>query len=116
MEYVLAFVLGTVVSFAVLMVAVPIAQKIGDFALPPMGERAAMLAAIAAGVNLIDVALRPFSPIVAWVLGVIVFWVLMVKWFQVDFLGAVVIVVITWVVRVVLMGLLLAAFAMAMSV
>lgn len=115
MEYVLAFVLGTVVSFVVLMLAIPIAQKFGDFALPPMGERAAKLAAIAAGVNLIDIALRPFSPIAAWVLGVIVFWVLMVKWFQVDFLGAVVIVVITWVVRIVLMGSLLAAFAVATS-
>ena len=40
-----------------------------------------------------------------------VFWVAMVKVFGLDFFGAVVIVLISWVVRIFLMGLVLSAVA-----
>ena len=103
MKYLLVFVLGTIISWVALNVVIPIAQKLGDFSMPPWREMAWKLAVIAAAGNLVTIILDPVNVFLSWVVGVIVFWTFMVKWFQVDFFGGFMIVVVSWVLQIVLM-------------
>lgn len=109
--YVLSFLVATIITWVILLIVVPIAQKLADFGMPPWPEALWKLAVISGGVNLVSLALDPIHWLLAIVASAIVFWVLMVKWFQVDFFGAVIIVAIGWIVRSVLMIYLLGALA-----
>ena len=109
MIHVLAILLGTIVSWVTLLIVVPIARKLADFAWPPWPEALWKLAVIALAGNVITVALDPVNALLSWAVGGVVFWVLMVKWFEIDLFGAIVIVFVSWIVRVVLMVHLLGA-------
>jgi hypothetical protein len=111
MVYVLAFLIGTLVSWVMLLIVVPIARKLADFSMPPWPETLWRLAIVAAAVNLVTIALDPVNAIVSWVAGAIVFFTLMVKWFDVDLFGAVIIVVVSWFARMLILGAVMAAVA-----
>lgn len=106
MQYVLELLLGTLTSWVSLLVIIPIAQRLADFSMPPWPEALAKLAAVALGTNVIAAALDPLHWILGSLAAVVVFWTLMVKWFDVDLFGAAVIVVTSWVARLVVAGLL----------
>ncbi|GAH67003.1 unnamed protein product, partial [marine sediment metagenome] len=86
-------------SWVSLLIIVPIARKLADFAFPPWPEALWKLAVIALACNVVAVALDPVHFILSLVAGAVVFFTLMVKWFEIDFFGAIMIVIVSWVVR-----------------
>jgi hypothetical protein len=98
-------VLGTVIQWVTLMLVIPISRKLADFSFPPLGEAMLKLAAVSFVVVLIRLLLS-FVPVpyLDWLVSGIAFWILMAKWFDVDMFGAVVIVVVSLVIRLLLMG------------
>ncbi len=94
-----AFFFGTFISWVTLLVVLPIAQKLADFGLPGWRDLLWQVAILAAATNLVYVALMPIHFALAWLSSLVVFWVLMVKWFRVDLFGAVVIMVVHFVLR-----------------
>ncbi len=115
MEYVLVFLIGTVITWVSLIIIIPIAQKLAEFSMPPWPETLWKLAVVAAAGNIISVALDPLHHLLSWAVGFVVFWALMVKWFDVDLFGAVIIVVVSWFLRLVLVGLFLGALGLALT-
>lgn len=104
--YVLLFLIGTLLSWVSLLVVVPIAQKIAEFSFPPWDESAWKLLIVASATSLVSTAVGAFSTYLSWLVGAAVFWILMVKWFDVDMFGAV---AIAFVTRMFNVALLLAA-------
>ena len=111
MFYVLVFLIGTIITWVTLLIVIPIAQKLADFGFPPWPETLWKLAVIAAGVNAASVALDPVHWLLATLVSAIVFFTFMVKWFQIDFFGAMIIVVVSLIVRSVLMIFAMGALA-----
>lgn len=101
--------IGSLVTWVTLMIVVPIAGRLAEFSFPGWGTAAWQLAVVALVTNAATAALQPVSGLLGTIVGLIVFWGLMVKWFEVNLLGAVLIVVISWVVRFFLFAFLLAA-------
>jgi len=95
-----AFLVGTVISWITLLIVIPIAQKLADFGMPPLPQMLWMLAVVALAGNGVSTVLAFVSPFLGMVGGFVVFWTLMWKWFDLDLWGAVIIVLVTWVVRV----------------
>ncbi|NQU76214.1 MAG: hypothetical protein HQ546_07880 [Planctomycetes bacterium] len=108
MEYVLFFAVGTTISWLLLLIIVPIAQRLADFSLPPWPETLWKLAVVASVGNVVAIVLDPINWFVSLIAGAIVFFVLMVKWFSVDMFGAIVIIVVSWVLRTWLSSLIMA--------
>ncbi len=104
----LTFLIGTALSWVMLLIIIPIARKLADFSMPPWSQALWKLAVVAAVVNAIEIGLDPVNGWLSWIVSAIAFWVLMVKWFDVDFFGAVIIVVVTAVVRTLVITLLMA--------
>ena len=113
MAIVAAILVGTVISWITLLIVIPIAQKLADFGMPPLPQMLWMLAVVAVASNGASTFLALVNPFLGLVGGFIVFWTLMWKWFDLDLWGAVIIVVVSWVIRMFLltavMGLLFAA-------
>ena len=109
MSYAIAFLAGTFITWVILLIVVPIAQKLADFGMPPWPETLWKLAVVAAAYVAVTVALNPVHGFVSEIGGAIVFFFLMVKWFQIDFFGAVIIVVVSGFVRFLLVGVTIAA-------
>jgi len=107
MHFVVAFLAGTLVTWVILLIVLPLAQKLADFGLPEWPQLLWQVAVVAAIVNAVSVGLQPVSSVLALLATAIVFWVMMVKWFGVDFFGAVVIVAINMIVRMVIFVLLI---------
>ena len=98
MDYIAAFLLGTLVSWVSLLVVLPLAQKFAEFGLPGWRQLLWQVALVAAIVNAVSVGLGPVNGILAWIASSVVFWILMVKWFAVDLFGAVIIVVVNMII------------------
>ena len=111
MFYVLAFLIGTIITWVILLIVVPIAQKLANFGMPPWPETLWKLAVISGGVNLVSLVLDPVHWLVGVIVSGIVFFTLMVKWFQVDLFGGIIIVLVGWIVRNVLMMFVLGSLA-----
>ncbi len=113
MIYVTTFLVGTFVSWVGLLIVIPIAQKLADFSMPEWSERLWKLAIVAAAGSAISVALDPVNVWLSLIAGGIVFWVLMVKWFQIDIFGALIIMLVTtmvkWIFGAILLGILASA-------
>jgi hypothetical protein len=98
MDFIGTFLIWTFISWVTLLVVIPIAQRLADFAMPPLGQLLWTLAVVAAVTNAVTLGLTLVNPFLGWLAGIIVFFVFMVKWFQIDFFGGVIIVVVSWVV------------------
>ena len=107
----LSFGIGTVLAWITLVITVAVGQKVADLSVPPWPETLWKLAVVVAAANAIAVALEPIHSIVGSVASLIVFWWLMVRWFDVTFLGAIILVLISWGIRTALLLLLLGALA-----
>ena len=102
MYYALVFLLGTLISWVSLIIIIPIAQKMAEFSMPPWSETLWKLAAVSAAGNLVSLFIGPYSALGSWAVGGVVFWFLMWRWFDMDVFGAIVVTVISWVVRAIL--------------
>ena len=98
----LMFLIMTLISWVSLLIVIPISQKLADFSMPPWPEALWKLAVVAASGNLLAIVLDPVNVVLSWIAGFVVLWILMVKWFHADFLGAVVVVLLSWIFRIVL--------------
>lgn len=108
-----AVLIGTLGMWITLLVVVPIAGRIASFSFPGWGPALWKLGVIALAVNVLSAIIGEFNGTLAWIAAVVVFWVLMVKWFDVDLLGAVVIVAVSWLVRMFVTATIIAAIASA---
>ncbi len=104
-----ALAISIAVEWVVLMVVLPIAQRLADFALPDLVERSWKLLVIIVASTLAAMFLGAINPLVGMIASVAVFWIGMVKVFDVDMFGAVIIVVIRWLVNWLLVGALVVA-------
>ncbi len=94
----IAIIIESFLSWAVLMIVIPVASRIARFSFPGLKESAWKLAVVVLATNLIAFALSPVIGMWAAIVNVVIFWTAMVKWFDVDFIGAVVIVVVNFFV------------------
>ena len=97
--------IGTIGTWLIFMIVIPVARSIAEFSMPPWRETAWKLAVIAVAVNVLSMFLDPVNGFLSFLVCSGLFWGAMVKWFDVDFFGAAVIVMVSWGVRLVLMGL-----------
>ena len=107
MEFIVGFAIGSVISWILLLIVVPIAQRLADFGLPPWPEMLWKLGVVVVAANAASEALGMVHFFLAWIGGAVVFWVFMVKWFEVDFFGAFIIIAVTVIVRAWLVFLLM---------
>ena len=113
MEYIQHFVIASLISWVSLLIIIPIARKVADFSMPPWPETLWKLAVIAAAGNGVAVVLDPLNTFLSWAVGIFVFFGLLYKLFDVDFFGALVIVVVSWLVRVFLLAALIGVISSA---
>ena len=100
MEFVLTLVIGVPLNWAALMLVIPLAARIAGFSFPGIKEAALKLAVVVLVTNVIALTLAPAIGIGASVINLVIFWTAMVKWFDVDLMGAVVIVVLSYLVNI----------------
>lgn len=109
------WLVGTAVSYVTLLIVIPIARSIAQFSFPAWSEALWKLAVVAAVTNLISVLMDPFTGgIVAAIVSGVIFFFLMWKWFDIDFFGGVVIVLVSWVIRWIIAIFVFAALMTAM--
>ncbi len=89
--FLVTFLVMAVVNWVLLMIVVPIAQRLTDGTMLLWGEAWWKLAVVAATITVISVFLRPFG-FVGWIAEGAVLWLLMWKWFDTEWLGVVIIV------------------------
>ncbi len=112
MTVLLALLVGSAVEWLILCVVVPLAQRLADFSLPPPLEMAWKLLIIVLAANLISygVGAGLGSSFVGNIAALTVFWVGMVKVFEVDAFGAMIIIVVRFIVQMFLVGAIVALF------
>ena len=115
MDILLALFIGFAIQWVALVILIIIGQNLADLDVPPFPEMLWKTAVIVAASSVVTTVLDLAHPIVGWLGGLVIFWILMVKWFKVDLFGAVVLVVLSFVLRIFLLGLVLAALGAAMS-
>ena len=113
--FLLSFVIATAISWVLLLIIIPIAQKVSQFSMPPWGEALWKLAVVAAASNAAAVAANPLHWFLGTVAGAVVFFVLMHKWFDVDLFDAIVITAVSWIVRQVVFMALIGAVQSALA-
>jgi len=105
MEIALLMAAGLLFSWLSLVILIAIGQNIADLSVPPWPETLWKLAVIAIIPEIIILSV-PLHAILVNLIVMVVFWTLMVKWFQVDFLGAVILVVLSWFIRLAMLAAL----------
>jgi hypothetical protein len=94
-----AFLLVVLVSWVTLIVALPVAQLLTKFSLPPWGETLWKLAVVAIALSIVSVGLLvwigSFGMLIDPFVGFVVLWVFMYKWFDAGFLDVLVICIIS---------------------
>jgi hypothetical protein len=93
--------MGTGIEWLVLLLVIPIAQKLADFSMPGLVEMLWKLFVIVLAKNLvIAVAALAVGSFAGGLVGLAVFWIGMVKVFEVDFFGAIIIIVVSWLLQI----------------
>jgi len=108
-EYVALWLIGSLILWLLLLLALLIASRIADFSLPPVGAFLGKAAIVAAGVTGAAVGLDVVSGFVSWIVAMALFFGLLIKLFDMDLWGAVAVVIATWVLsRLAYFGLIAA--------
>jgi len=107
MEYVVVLLIESFLTWIMLLIVIPISQKLADFSMPSWGEVAWKLAVTSLAMNAatMPVALL-IHPMLSWPVGMIVLWALLAKWLDVDGFGMWIIVGVSFVVRNFVIGYL----------
>ncbi|MBU0717722.1 MAG: hypothetical protein KJ749_05685 [Planctomycetes bacterium] len=110
MEMLIGLGVGSGIEWVVLLIVIPIAQRLADFSMPGTVEMAWKLLIIVLLKNLISLGVGEVAGgLVGSLAGAIVFWVGLWKVFDLDFFGAVIIVVVSWFVQWFLIGAIVGA-------
>ena len=112
MTALLALLIGSAVEWLILCAVVPLAQRLADFSLPPPLEMAWKLFLIVLATNLVSygVGTGLGVPLLGSIVGLVVFWAGIVKVFEVDLFGAVIIIVVRFFVNMFLIAAIVALF------
>ncbi len=110
---ILSLVLGTVVTWIILVIVVPISQKLSDFSFPPWSEALWKLAVVSAAITAAGIAGDQANWFVGFAASFLVLFILMYKWFDVDFRGVIIICVASAILSR-LMAFLLMVLALKM--
>ncbi|MHC4698066.1 MAG: hypothetical protein ACYTFA_15140 [Planctomycetota bacterium] len=109
MELIVTLVVGSIGEWVVLLIVIPFAQRLADFSMPPALEMARKLFVIVLLKNIIGVGVTMIlGGFPGKIAAAIVLWTGLVKVFDLDFFGAVMIVVVSFVLQVFVMGALFA--------
>ena len=111
---ILAFLIQVFLQWVVLMIVIPLTQKLAEFSMPPWGEamwKLAVTALAMTGAATLVGALIP-SGLISWAVSTIVLWILLAKWLDVDGLGIWIIMIASVVVNVFLTILILGAMGL----
>ena len=102
MTTLLALLIGTAAEWLILCAVVPLAQRLADFSLPPPLEMVWKILVIVLLTNLTSYGVGEGlgSPFLGSIVGLVVFWGGMVKVFEVDMFGAIIIVVVRSLVNI----------------
>ncbi len=112
MELLVDLVIGSVIEWAILMIVIPIAQRLADFSMPGAVEMAWKLAAIVLLKNIVGSGLgSAVGGFGGGLAAIAVFWGGLYKVFDLDIFGAVIILVASWIVNTYVATALMAAFA-----
>ncbi|MCL2700578.1 MAG: hypothetical protein FWE88_02665 [Phycisphaerae bacterium] len=100
----------SILTWILLLIVVPIAHRFADFSLLPWSELLWKLGVTALAVN---AAMLPITLYLHWMLswpiGLIVLWIFLAKWLDVDGFGLKVIIGVTIIVRTFIIGYLMVA-------
>ena len=109
MELIIGLIVGSLIEWVILLFVIPIAQRMADFSMPGPIEMAWKLLVIVLLKNFVAYGVAELAGMgfVGSVVGAIVFWVGMVKVFEVDFFGAVIIMVVSWILQYYIVATLL---------
>ncbi|MBT3199878.1 MAG: hypothetical protein HN350_08170 [Phycisphaerales bacterium] len=102
MEILIPLLFGIFFSWISLVILIAVGQNIADLSVPPWPETLWKLAVVACVPNIL-VMLLPLNPILTGLIVIVVFWTFMVKWFDVDFLGAIILSVLSMIIRAALL-------------
>ena len=116
MEYILVLLISTVLSWILLMIVIPIAQKLADFSMPPWGETMWKLAVVSLAMNGATMLLDPVHFLLGGAAGIIVLWILLAKWLDVDGFGMWIIMGVMFVIRNFVIGFIAILLAKALGV
>lgn len=114
MDFVLRLVIGVPLNWAALMLVIPLAARIAGFSFPGIKESAWKLAVVVLVTTVIALTLAPAIGFGASVINFAIFWTAMVKWFDVDLIGAVVIVVLSFFVNMAMGMVIVGLFGLGM--
>jgi len=111
MGLILALVVGSLIEWVILLIVIPIAQRLADFSTPAPVETAWKLLVIVLLKNVIGFGI---GDVAGWffgrVAGIVVFWGGLKKVFDIDLFGAGIIIVVSFLVQTFLITILMAAF------
>ena len=93
--------LGTFLSWISLVILIAVGQGIADLGVPPWPETLWKLAVIAIVGDALVILLPP-NVLLVNLVAAVVYWTFMVKWFQVDFQGAIILALLSRFIRVAL--------------
>ena len=84
MELIALFALNALIQWAVLMIVIPIAGRVAGFGFPGPKEAGWRLATLVVVTSVVSIALGSVTHLGVGLTNAIIFWVAMVKWFDVD--------------------------------
>jgi len=103
------FLIETVLSWIMLLIVIPIAHRFAEFSLPPWNETWWKLGVTAMAMNAVALPLDYLiHPMLGWAAGMIVLWILLAKWLDVDGFGMWVIIGVSYVIQTFVIGALMA--------
>jgi len=106
MEYVVFWLIGSAISWVLLVVAMFLAHRFAAMSLPPLGPFLGKTAGVVLISNALALALEPFL----WIGGTLIafgtFCLMMMKLFDLEFWQLMVIAITTWLLRAALVFLL----------
>ena len=116
MDLLIGLLVGSLVEWIILLIVIPIAQRLADFSMPEPVELAWKLAVIVLLKNVVAVGVGvPAGGFVGNIVAAVVFWVGLWKVFDLDMFGAVIIVVVSFLVQMFIGTLILNAIGSVFS-
>ncbi len=116
MDLLIGLLVGSLIEWIILLIVIPIAQRLADFSMPEPVEMAWKLAVIVLLKNVVAVGVGAVAGgFVGNIVAAVVFWVGLWKVFDLDMFGAIIIVVVSFLARVFIIALIIAAIVSAFS-
>ena len=109
MTYLIVWLIGSGVSWVLLVVALLLVRRIADIGFASLGDLLWRAAVVVAVVNVVVTGVSIFSGILAWIVALVLFVGMLMKMFDLDLWQGVVVVIAVWVLRMIVVFALLGA-------